>query len=437
MKFSCLCLIFCLTAISGRAQNYTSYFTGNPVDLEAQPSGGVCLMGGATEDDNAMRWFLQRSGGGDILVLRATGSNGYNTYLYSELGVQVNSVETIVCNNLAASSDPYVLQKIDRAEAIWFAGGNQWTYISYWRNSPVSEAVNRAIRQRNVVIGGTSAGMAIQGSFYFSAQTGTVTSSTALGNPFGSQVAVDSLAFIRHEVLSNTITDTHFDNPDRRGRLTVFLARIFTGFGTLGKAIACEEYTAVCIDTNGVARVFGNFPARDDNAWFVQSNCGLADPSPEDCSPGSPLTWNHSGQALKAYQIKGDANGSGTFNLRDWKTGSGGLWFHWSAQNGVFASQAGTPPDCPLAGNQELKAQYDWRIYPNPASHKLEISFPGWEPEGSGLRVYRQDGRFFIPESRINHNILEINTLSWKAGLYWLEMSMPGGQVLRKKLIKQ
>jgi cyanophycinase-like exopeptidase len=128
MKFSCLCLIFCLTAISGRAQNYTSYFTGNSVDLEAQPSGGVCLMGGATEDDNAMRWFLQRSGGGDILVLRATGSNGYNTYLYSELGVQVNSVETIVCNNLAASSDPYVLQKIDRAEAIWFAGGNQWTY---------------------------------------------------------------------------------------------------------------------------------------------------------------------------------------------------------------------------------------------------------------------------------------------------------------------
>ena len=53
-------------------------------------------MGGATEDDNAMIWFLERSNGGDILVLRTSGSDGYNNYLFSELGVNVNSVETIV-----------------------------------------------------------------------------------------------------------------------------------------------------------------------------------------------------------------------------------------------------------------------------------------------------------------------------------------------------
>ena len=55
-------------------------------------------MGGATEDDNAMKWFLQRANGGDVLVLK-TGSNGYNAYFYSELGIPLNSVETIVCNN--------------------------------------------------------------------------------------------------------------------------------------------------------------------------------------------------------------------------------------------------------------------------------------------------------------------------------------------------
>lgn len=79
-------------------------------------------MGGATEDDNAMKWFLQRANGGDVLVLRTTGSNGYNSYLYSSLGINVNSVETIVCNNASASNDAYVLQKINQAEAIWFAG---------------------------------------------------------------------------------------------------------------------------------------------------------------------------------------------------------------------------------------------------------------------------------------------------------------------------
>ena len=42
-------------------------------------------MGGASEDDNAMKWFLERANGGDVLVLRATGADGYNDYLFSSL----------------------------------------------------------------------------------------------------------------------------------------------------------------------------------------------------------------------------------------------------------------------------------------------------------------------------------------------------------------
>ena len=213
---------FFLFPILVLAQNYTTYFTGNTTDLVTNPNGGICLMGGATEDDNAMKWFLERANGGDILVLRATGSNGYNSYLYTGLGINVNSVETIVCNNTAASSDPYVLQKIQQAEAIWFAGGDQWTYITYWRNTPLEQAINDAINQRNIVIGGTSAGMAIQGKYYFSAQNGTVTSSAALSNPYNNQMTVDSIHFIENSYLNNVITDTHFDNPDRKGRLITF-----------------------------------------------------------------------------------------------------------------------------------------------------------------------------------------------------------------------
>ena len=120
-------------------------------------------MGGASENDNAMKWFLERSEGGDILVIRASGSDGYNDYLYSELGVAVNSVETIVFHDEQAASDSYVLEQITNAEAIWIAGGDQWDYISYWRGSPVSQIINENIANKNIVIGGTSAGMAILG----------------------------------------------------------------------------------------------------------------------------------------------------------------------------------------------------------------------------------------------------------------------------------
>ena len=82
--------MFLLWAFTAQAQNYVSYFTGNDVDVVTSPLGGVCLMGGATESDDAMKWFLERCDGGDVLVLRASGSDGYNDYLYSELGISVN-----------------------------------------------------------------------------------------------------------------------------------------------------------------------------------------------------------------------------------------------------------------------------------------------------------------------------------------------------------
>jgi cyanophycinase-like exopeptidase len=355
------------------SQNYTSYFTGNSTDLVTNPQGGICLMGGASEDDNAMKWFLERANGGDVLVLRATGADGYNDYLFSGLGINVNSVETIVCNNTNASSDAYLINKINQAEAIWFAGGNQWTYISYWRNSPVSQAINQAIHNRNVVVGGTSAGMAIQGKYYFSAENGTVTSNTATSNPYANTVTVDSTSFLQNEILQNVITDTHFDNPDRKGRLVSFLSRIYIDYGVSGKAIACDEYTAVCIDTNGQARVFGGYPSYDDNAYFVQVNCEIANPSPENCSPGNALTWNHDGQAVKAIQIKGDATGSNIFNLNFWESSSAGTWSNWSVANGVFQESVGAEPNCQELGINHKNEENRVILYPNPVTNILTI----------------------------------------------------------------
>lgn len=125
MKTLVLTIFTSFSAVLLYAQNYDSYFTGNTIDLVTQPHGGICLMGGATEDDNAMIWFLEQANEDDVLVLRASGSDGYNAYFYSDLGVPINSVETIVFNDATASNETYIHQKIEQAEAIWFAGGDQ------------------------------------------------------------------------------------------------------------------------------------------------------------------------------------------------------------------------------------------------------------------------------------------------------------------------
>ncbi len=394
-------------------------------------------MGGASEDDNAMKWFLQRADGGDILVLRTSGSDGYNDYLYSDLGVTVNSVETIVCHDPSASDDAYVHQKIQQAEAIWFAGGDQWNYISYWRNTPVDSLINLSIQQRNLVIGGTSAGMAILGKYYFSAQNGTVTSATALSNPFHNKVKVDSASFIQNSTLAEVITDTHFDNPDRKGRLTTFLARIYADYGIPGKAIACDEYTAVCIDTSGIAKVYGGYPSYDDNAYFIQTNCELPDQAPEVCASGIPLTWNLGGKAIKVYRVKGTSAGSNTFNLNDWQTGAGGEWFDWHVNNGVFAEQSGTAIHCPPFSVDETILAPDLRIFPNPASDNIIISSEKFDLNRQLFEIYNFTGQKMpVEEIHRSGDKIEIDISHYASGLYFLRITENGSGPFHQIFIK-
>jgi cyanophycinase len=101
---------------------YDYYLTGNGADHAAgETTFGLGLMGGGTDVDALFTWMSDRAGGGDFVVIRASGADGYNQYVF-DLG-EFDSVETFVLQNRAASSDPFVLQTIRNAEALFIAGG--------------------------------------------------------------------------------------------------------------------------------------------------------------------------------------------------------------------------------------------------------------------------------------------------------------------------
>ena len=104
------------------AKTYSYFRVGSPTDITTSTTPGTVLMGGGTDVDAAFRWMCQRSGGGDFLVIRATGTDAYNPYI-QQLCPNENSVSTLIIPNRAAASDPFVASTMENAEALFIAGG--------------------------------------------------------------------------------------------------------------------------------------------------------------------------------------------------------------------------------------------------------------------------------------------------------------------------
>jgi cyanophycinase len=256
-------------------------------------------MGGSTDVDEAFQWMAERGGGGDFLILRGSGADGYQEYV-DEIA-EVNSVDTLVLKDRAAAYDEFVLDRVARADAIFLAGGDQWNYVGKWKDTPLLEQLNKAILD-GVPLGGTSAGLAVLGEHVFTAEKNTITSQEALHSPFDGAITLDS-DFLKAPPLANLITDSHFSERDRMGRLVTFMSRLQNDRNLESvRGVGVDEKTAVLVEPNGQARTVGQ-----GDAHFVQ-----ATHSPEECVPSRPLTQKN----LTVHTVKPGQS----FDLATWSS---------------------------------------------------------------------------------------------------------------------
>jgi len=341
---SCLLLTFNSNAQSlGRV--------GATSDTITPTKRSTVLMGGGTDVDAAFKWMINRSGGGDFVVIRATGTNAYNSYIYGLGGA--HSVETFLVSSVAQANDSSIVQAIRKAEAIFFAGGNQNDYITDYKGTALGAVIDYIANVKQAPIGGTSAGDAIQGYVYYDGIT-NVLSTDVLPNPYASGTGIHYNDFLHNPYLPKTICEPHFLTKGgttsngitgRQGRLMSFLARMIKDQSMKDvKGIACDEATAVCVDENGLGMVVGS-----SKAFFLRQWCA----GPETCVSGSPLTWTN---GARVYVVSGPGNittlpnTNKSVNLTDWTTVTGGAYEFWTVNNGVLTigQKTGTPTTCTL-----------------------------------------------------------------------------------------
>lgn len=327
-------LIVCVLAMSGSlpadhraraAQGYQHFIVGNPADVVTPTERLAVLHGGGTDIDDIFVRMGAAAGGGDFVVLRASGTDAYNPYIHELCGC--DSVETIIFGNRQAAFDPFVISRVRNAEAVWLAGGDQSNYVTYWKGTPIEDAIN-AVAAR-APIGGTSAGTAVLGEFVYSAlSASSLTSAEGLADPFHRDLTL-TRDFLDVPKMAGLITDQHLEERDRMGRTVAFLARlVHDGWTSEGRAIAIDRETALIVDPAvRHAQVISTKNHRTPFVYFLRTPG-----PPEVCAPKTPLTFRN----ITVYR----AGPGATFDLDGW-SGTGGLAYTLSAEAGVLVSSRG------------------------------------------------------------------------------------------------
>ncbi len=317
-------LLFCAAcvAIPAHADSYKYVRIGNKEDVETKPVAAIAMMGGGRDLDEAFAWLCNKGNGGDFLILRATGDDDYNSYLNKLC--QANSVATLIIPNREAAQDPAVAEIIRRAEVVFIAGGDQANYIRGWKGTPVETAINENIGAGKP-IGGTSAGLAVEGEFVYSAigdkpDDKNLSAGDVLPNPYFERVTLVR-DFLKIPQLENLLTDSHFAKRDRMGRTLGFLARIMKdGWSHSPQEVAIDEKSAVLVDGDGKAMVVGS----GKGAYFLRPT-----KAPDVCEKGVPLTF----RGVKVYRVPS----GGHFDLTSW-SGDGGKAYSLSVARGKIES---------------------------------------------------------------------------------------------------
>ncbi len=198
---------------------------GNDGDAQVNASGPALLLeGGAFDVNAAFDWWTPLINHGDVVVLRTTGADGYNAYIYQNGAV--DSVETMLVTTKALANSDYVAWRVQHAEAVFFAGGSQDDTSSNGARYPArgrargdDRARGRPRRHQRRLRRDRPVHLLGHGRQRRGAE--------ALANPYrGSMTLVRD--FMPTSALAGLITDTHFGARDRMGRLVAFVARVIS-----------------------------------------------------------------------------------------------------------------------------------------------------------------------------------------------------------------
>ncbi len=261
-----------------------------PTESVMTSTHGLIYAVGGRESPEVLEPFVSRCGGSaSRLVVLSTASDEpkrkADQYRSAFRSLGVGRVSLFHPDSRAGANAGDLLDEVDRADGVFFTGGNQLKLVSTLGGTPLEAKLHQR-HHAGLHLGGTSAGAAAMSAVMIARGKGRSTaklSSLRMSPGFG---------FLR-----NVIVDQHFRERDRYGRL---LAAVLCNPSMLGFGL--DEDTAFAVDTDNQVTVYGK------GALTIVDGLGLeatdVDEVPNDMPAGFAGMRMHSLTAGWTYDLK-------------------------------------------------------------------------------------------------------------------------------------
>ncbi len=148
---------------------------------EVGPSNGsLVIIGGGLRDETILKRFFELAGGLDAPVVVIPTAGGGRHYSQSWRGLRAfrrigaTNVTLLHTYDRQEADSREFVEPIRRARGVYFTGGRQWRLADAYLNTRTQRELE-ALLERGGVIGGSSAGATIQGSYLVRGDTSTNT----------------------------------------------------------------------------------------------------------------------------------------------------------------------------------------------------------------------------------------------------------------------
>lgn len=228
-----------------------------PFLLSAQMPGKLLVVGGGSENYNSWSdapygWAVQQAPNKRVAIIgtETSPTSWLPTYFVAR---GASFAKNFPVATQAAANTQAIYDSLVTYDMIFLRGGNQANYYNRYRNTLLQQAVE-VVFNRGGVVGGTSAGLHILSKVVYTALNGSVYSDEALANPHNQYMTLSDNFF---QFLPGVVFDSHVAERGRFGRTLGFVAKWKLDQNQDILGIGVDDKTALCIDQNLNATVYG------------------------------------------------------------------------------------------------------------------------------------------------------------------------------------